>query len=165
MKINLIYAQSQNSFIGLNGTIPWNLPEDLQHFKRHTLNHPVIMGRKTWESLPNFVRPLPLRPNIVISKQQNYVAAGASIFTSINDAVCHCAQLPCGPQEAWCIGGTSIYEIAMPLASKIIRTTVSCVIDGDTLAPSINDDWRLIKFNHHISSNGQKYLIEEFIRH
>jgi dihydrofolate reductase len=74
MLLNIIFAQSSNGIIGKDGSIPWNLPEDMQHFKRHTSSYPVIMGRKTWESLPKSVRPLPSRPNLVISHQQNYIA-------------------------------------------------------------------------------------------
>jgi dihydrofolate reductase len=165
MKLSLIFAQSLNGIIGDSGKIPWSIPENMAHFKRHTMHHPVIMGRKTWDSLPQSVKPLPSRPNLILSRQAHFSAHGASVHTSIEDAIQHCFLLPCRPQEVWCIGGSEIYSQAIPFASKIIRTTVHIELAGDTHAPFINDAWRLTKITKHTSINGPSYTIEEFVRH
>ena len=115
MKINMIFAQSANGVIGNNNAMLWHLPEDLAHFKRLTLGCPVIMGRKTWDSLPPKFRPLLGRTNVVITRQADWHAAGAQSAGSLTDAleICQTAS------DVWIIGGSQIYAQALTLAHRI----------------------------------------------
>lgn len=131
-RVNLIVAWARGGVIGRDGGMPWRLPEDLAHFKRTTLNHPVIMGRRTWESLPPKVRPLPGRRNIVLSTDPGWSAAGAQRCTSLQEAVAHCA----GDAEVWVIGGARVYEAALPLADRLVVTEIDADIAGDTHFPA-----------------------------
>ena len=101
MKLNLIFARARNGVIGNNNALPWHLPEDMAHFKRSTLGCPVIMGRKTWDSLPARFRPLPGRLNVVVTRQPDWQADGAVVANSLEAA---CAACP-PDSTAWVIGG------------------------------------------------------------
>ena len=129
--IKLIYAGSIDGFIGKDGKIPWHIPEDFARFKALTTNHIVVMGRKTWESLP--VRPLPNRSNVVISQRENYTDFCKAVGKS-SDALAYfsqCAQAA-SPKDIWVIGGESIYKAALPFASEIYETLVDKTVNGDT---------------------------------
>ena len=123
MNLNLIFARAANGVIGLNNAMPWHLPEDLAHFKRHTLGCPVIMGRKTWDSLPPRFRPLPGRLNIVLTRQPNWQADGALRASTLAEA---CSQCP-ESSDVWVIGGAEIYALALPLASTVVVTEIDAV--------------------------------------
>jgi dihydrofolate reductase len=112
MRLHLIYARADNGTIGLNGQMPWHLPEDLAHFRQQTQGCPVIMGRKTWDSLPPRFRPLPGRQNIVITRQPGWSDTGALRAASLPEAVALCA----GAAVVWVIGGAQIYAQAAPYA-------------------------------------------------
>ena len=112
-RINLIYARAANGVIGKDGAMPWHLPEDLAHFKQLTQGCPVLMGRKTWDSLPPKFRPLPGRTNIVITRQADWQAEGAQRADSLEEAL----RLAGAAPEIWIIGGAQIYAQAEPLAS------------------------------------------------
>jgi dihydrofolate reductase len=131
--IGLIWAQATNGVIGDAGTIPWRLPEDLSHFKELTLTGAVIMGRRTWDSLPERFRPLPGRDNIVITRQSNWSADGVTVVHSLPDALAAAA-----PQPVWIIGGGEIYRQAMALADHLEVTEVDLDPPGDTVAPSVD---------------------------
>jgi dihydrofolate reductase len=124
IRLSLIVAQGRNRVIGSAGQLPWRLKDDLAHFKRTTMGAPVIMGRKTWESLPK--RPLPGRPNIVISRDWNYDAAEARVYSSLSPAInaAKAMALRAGQSEVFVIGGAAIYELALPLADRIYLTEV-----------------------------------------
>ena len=122
--ITLVVAYAANRTIGLNNTLPWKLPADLAHFKRTTLGRPILMGRKTWESLG---RPLPGRRNMVISRNADYAAPGAEVFESI-EAALHA----CDAQDDVCvIGGAQIYDQALPIATRIEATEIQAEVEGD----------------------------------
>ena len=124
---------SKNRVIGLNNAMPWSLKEDMARFKELTAGHPCIMGRKTWESLPK--RPLPGRPNIVISKTLAAEAApGASVFPSLEEAVLHFA----GREKIFICGGAFIYREALVFANKIELTVIHKQYDGDVFFPEID---------------------------
>src|SRR4051794_14213003 len=108
MKIGLVYARSRNGVIGKGGVMPWHVPEDLAHFKQVTLDAPVIMGRKTWDSVPPRFRPLPGRRNIVITRNADWNAAGAERVGSLDEAL----ALLAGEPTAWVIGGAGIFTQA-----------------------------------------------------
>jgi dihydrofolate reductase len=150
MKLGLIYAQSRNGVIGRGGVLPWHLPEDLAHFKRTTLGAPVIMGRKTWESLPPRFRPLPGRKNIVITRDPQWQAPGAQRAASIDEAIAACA----GADTAWITGGADIFRLAMPRADLAVVTEIGADYDGDTFAPALGADWHEVARERHLSPAG-----------
>ena len=149
-RLHLIYARAANGVIGAGGTLPWHLPEDLAHFKRTTLGCPVIMGRKTWDSLPARFRPLPGRLNIVITRQASWQAEGAVRSGSIEEAMRLCEEAP----DAWIIGGAEIYRQAEPLASTAVVTEIDAEFDGDTFAPHLGVTWHEIQREAHVGANG-----------
>lgn len=150
MKLHLIWAQARNRVIGINGTLPWHLPEDLAHFKRTTLGAPVIMGRKTWDSLPPKFRPLPGRLNIVVTRQANWQADGALRAGALDQARALC---PPGT-DAWVIGGADIYAQALPLAHTAVVTEIDADFDGDAHAPAFGPGWAEIAREAQVSSTG-----------
>ena len=142
MKVGLIYARARNGVIGQGGVMPWHLPEDLAHFKRVTLNHPVVMGRRTWDSIPPRFRPLPGRTNIVITRQEDWNETGAQRSSSLRDAL-QKAENSCGTSsQVWVIGGAQIYAQAMPLADELVVTEIDADFDGDAHAPAIGPEWQ-----------------------
>lgn len=138
--IGLIWAQGKDGAIGANGSLPWRLPEDLAHFRQITAGHPVIMGRRTWDSLPEKFRPLPGRLNVVVTRSRQFSAAGAAVRTDLCDA---CSYALGHDRQVWIIGGASIYRQALPLAEKLAVTQVDLrVPDADAFAPKIGAQWR-----------------------
>lgn len=136
-RIHLIFARAANGVIGKDNSMPWHLPEDLAHFKRLTQGSPVIMGRKTWDSLPPRFRPLPGRSNIVITRQAGWQAAGALRASSLLDAL----QLSGDVPEVWVIGGAEIYRQAEPLAQRAEVTEIAQDFEGDAYAPILGSGW------------------------
>jgi dihydrofolate reductase len=127
----------RNRAIGLDGRMPWHLPGELQHFKSVTMGKPIVMGRKTWESIG---RPLPGRQNIVISRNQDYLAEGAECCTSLQGAL----EIALG-EEVMVIGGGELYRQALPLADRMILTLVDCAPEADTFFPPWEAaDWQEI---------------------
>ncbi len=171
MKINLIWAEAHDHVIGLNGKMPWHLPEDLAHFKRTTLGCPVIMGRKTWESLPPRFRPLPGRLNIVISRQNDFLAGQVGIglpkglqqASSLQAALDMASQQADG-SDAWVIGGAQIYAQALPLASKVVVTPIDAKFEGDAFAPILDYHWIEKSREAHTTANGLRYAFVTFER-
>ena len=153
MKLHLILARSANGVIGKDGVMPWHLPEDLANFKKVTLGKPVIMGRKTWDSLPEKFRPLPERLNIVITRQKDWQADGAKTANSLFEAMGMCPL----DGNAWVIGGAEIYKLAMPLAVSAVVTEIDAEFDGDTLAPKFGPGWKEVSRESHTSSTGLNY--------
>lgn len=137
-RISVIFARARNGVIGKDGRMPWHLPEDLAHFKQTTGKSPVLMGRKTWESLPARFRPLPGRRNIVISRQADWQAEGAERAASLHDAIALCTDAP----DIWVIGGGEIYRQAVPLAQRAVVTEIDRDFDGDTYAPELGGGWQ-----------------------
>jgi dihydrofolate reductase len=142
MIVSLIAALDEERGIGKDGRVPWRLPADLARFKRLTMGRPVIMGRRTWESLPN--RPLPGRPNIVITRQPEYAAAGAQIAPSLAAALQ--LALTYDTAETFIIGGGEIYAQAIRLANRLYLTRVQGRFQTDTRFPEIDSaDWTVIE--------------------
>ena len=137
-EIILIVAASENNVIGKDGKIPWNLKEDLQRFKRLTLNHPVIMGRKTYESLP--VKPLKDRVNIVLTRDRSFTSPGVVVKHSLEDALEYCK----GYDKVFLVGGQAIFEEGLKFADTLELTRVHGNYDGDAFFPEVNfDEWQL----------------------
>ncbi len=149
-RINLIFARAANGVIGKDNSMPWHLPEDLARFKRLTQGCPVIMGRKTWDSLPPRFRPLPGRSNIVITRQADWQAAGAVRASSLQDALHLSANVP----EVWVIGGAEIYRQAEPLAARAEVTEIAQDFEGDAFAPPLGPTWSETAREPHLSSTG-----------
>ena len=139
VRTGLIWAQSAGGVIGEAGAMPWHLPEDLAHFKQITMGWPVVMGRKTWDSLPERFRPLPGRANIVITRDRAWQADGATRTHSVDDAVALAeAELPDGG-EVWVIGGAQVFDAVIGRADQLQVTEIRATFDGDTRAPAIDD--------------------------
>ena len=149
--IRLVVAYSANRCIGKDNALPWRLPSDLQHFKRVTMGLPIIMGRKTWESLG---RPLPGRPNLVISRNADYPAPGAQVFTDLEQAL-----------RAWpdagtvcVIGGEQLFRLALPLAQELVATEIHAFVAGDTFFPELSaSQWREAERLPQPAENGLKF--------
>ncbi len=159
MTIGLIWAQSTSGVIGRDGTIPWRLPEDLARFKELTMGHTVVMGRRTWESLPRSVRPLPGRRNVVITRDPDYRADGADVVTSIEAALAE--------PQTWVIGGSEIYHLALPAATRCEVTEVEIDLrleDDDALAPVLDESWVGTSGDWHDSTSGLRYRFHNFLR-
>jgi len=151
-RIYLVVAIAENGVIGAKGTLPWRLPEDLKHFKRVTLGHPIIMGRRTWESLGG--KPLPGRENIVVSRTPGFEAPGAHVAASFEAAIALCA----GEPVACVIGGTALFEAALPLADGLIITEIHKAYEGDTVFPAWDRAaWRVSQKETHTSSEGVRF--------
>lgn len=158
-KVGMIWAQASNGIIGRNGTMPWHLPEDFEHFRRTTEGHPVIMGRRTWDSLPAKSRPLPGRTNIVITSNPDWAADGAIRAGSLQEALEVASGQP-GSDEAWIIGGGQIYREALGEAGTAALTVVEGDIEGDTYAPKLYG-WLLQEATDWLTSrNGTRYRFE-----
>jgi dihydrofolate reductase len=153
MQLGLILARSRNGVIGKAGGLPWHLPEDMAHFKQVTMGCPVIMGRKTWDSLPQRFRPLPGRTNIVVTRQRDWLARGATRAASLPEAIALCA----GESQAWVIGGAEIYAHALPLAHTAEVTEIEAEFEGDAYAPRFGPEWREIARRRERSSTGLEY--------
>ncbi|MFV0681562.1 dihydrofolate reductase [Ottowia sp.] len=149
-KLGLIWAQARGGVIGKEGIMPWHLPEDLAHFKRTTLSHPVIMGRRTWDSIPPRFRPLPGRSNIVVTRQDDWHQNGAQRASSLRDALQICDQ----SEVAWVIGGAQIYAQALPLADMLVVTEIDANFTGDAYAPAIGPEWHETQRHPIIAANG-----------
>lgn len=139
MKISLIVAMSTNRVIGINGQMPWHLSADLKKFRQITIGHPILMGRKTYESIG---RPLPGRRNIIISRNPDYRVAGCEVFGDVELAITSCNE----SEELFVIGGADFYEAILPKANFIYLTEVKKEFVGDTYFPEINiREWQEIE--------------------
>jgi dihydrofolate reductase len=139
--------------IGKDGTMPWRLPEDLARLKALTMGCPVVMGRKTWDSLPPKFRPLPGRRNIVVTRQPDWAADGAERAASVEESLRMCADAPL----AWITGGTEIFNQSLHLAQRAEVTEIDADFEGDTFAPELGDEWHETARERHVSATGLHY--------
>ncbi|MDQ1642828.1 MAG: dihydrofolate reductase [Actinomycetota bacterium] len=139
MTLGLIWAQAANGVIGDHGRLPWHLPEDLRRFKALTLGSTVVMGRATWESLPDRARPLPERHNVVLTRQPGWRAEGATPAASLEEA------LAGAEGDTWVIGGATVYRAALAAADVVELTELQESFPGDVFAPSLGTaDWEVV---------------------
>jgi dihydrofolate reductase len=151
--LTLIAAVARNGVIGFANRLPWQLPADLRRFKELTTGHTVIMGRKTWESLPAKFRPLPGRRNIVVTRNDAFIADGATVSTSLPDAIA-----AANGDEAFVIGGAELYKAALPLADRLQLTEIDAAYEGDTWFPVIDmAQWRETARETHADETGPGY--------
>lgn len=154
--IQLVVAYSRNRVIGKDNGLPWRLPSDLAHFKRVTMGHPIIMGRKTWDSLG---RPLPGRPNLVVSRNPAFAAEGASVHASLDAAIAACADAP----VVCVIGGEQLFALSLPVANEVVATEVHADIEGDTWFPELDTtEWTEIERLPQTEENGLSF---DFVRY
>jgi len=157
VKLAVIVATAENGVIGRNNALPWHLPEDLRYFKRVTLGKPVVMGRKTYESIG---RPLPGRANIVISRRANFAAEGVRVAPGLEEALALAADIALidGADESVVIGGAEIYRAAIPLADRLYLTEIHAVVEGDARLPAIDwSKWREVFRERHQASGANPY--------
>jgi dihydrofolate reductase len=162
-EVGLVWAQSTSGVIGRGGDIPWRVPEDLARFKEVTLGRTVVMGRRTWESLPKAVRPLPGRRNVVLSRQADFTADGAEVVGSLEAALSSAATEP----ETWVIGGEQIYLLALPHATRCEVTEVEVDLrrdDDDALAPVLDETWLGETGDWQLSRTGLRYRFHTYRR-
>lgn len=138
MKLTAIVAVAENGVIGRDGQLPWRLPADLQHFKVRTMGRPIVMGRKTWESIG---KPLPGRLNVVVTRQRDWTADGVAVAHSLDEAL----ALPdvAGADEAMIIGGAQLFDEALPRCDELELTRVHADVEGDTTFDFDPAAWRL----------------------
>ena len=160
-RLGLIWAEAHGRVIGRGGALPWRLPEDLEHFKRTTLGCPVIMGRRTWDSLPARFRPLPGRQNIVLTRSSDWSAHGAQRAASLDEAL----QLAAGAPRAWVIGGAQLYAAAIARADELRITEIDLdVPDGDAFAPALGAEWREVERSTHTAASGLRYSLLHYCK-
>ncbi|QJU52367.1 dihydrofolate reductase [Herbiconiux sp. KACC 21604] len=169
MGIALIWAEAADGVIGEGGGIPWHLPEDLAHFRELTTGSPVVMGRRTWESLPERFRPLPGRENIVVTRQSGWSAPGAETAHDLETVLGRFGGAGAGTETtAWVIGGGEIYAAALPRASRVEVTEVDLEVAGDTRAPELGGgEWVRVTEpaeGWHESRTGIRYRFHSFTR-
>jgi dihydrofolate reductase len=159
--VALIWAQSRDGVIGADGGLPWHLPEDLALFRRLTTGSTVVMGRRTWESLPDRFRPLPGRTNVVLTSDPDWSADGARRASSV-------AQVLAGHDSFWVIGGGAVYTAFLPHADRLVVTDVDVAVAGDTWAPVLGPEWRRVartpEEGWSVSSSGPRYAVSEYER-
>ena len=157
MTVSLVVAASSNNVIGRDGGLPWRLPDDLRQFKRLTTGKPVIMGRRTFESIG---KPLPDRRNIVMTRDPDFAADGCETVSSAGDAI----DLVEDVDEVMIIGGGMVYHDFMPLADRIYLTRVQADVEGDTHFPEIDEaTWRLVSSEHHAADDEHRYAFDVMV--
>jgi len=159
--ISLIAAVAKNGVIGRDNALPWHLPEDMKHFKALTTGHAVLMGRKTWESLPPKFRPLPNRQNYVLTRDTSYVAAGATVLHSLDEAM----KVGAGGTALFIIGGAELYRHALPLAQRLELTEIDATFAGDAHFPTFDRaQWREVKRESGSGADDLRYAFVTYER-
>ena len=167
MTVALVWAQGHGGVIGRDGGLPWHLPEDLARFRSLTRGSTVVMGRATWESLPERFRPLPGRRNLVLSRDPAYEAPGAEVLPSLEQALEQGLE-QAGGAEVWVIGGAEVYAAALPHADRLAVTEIDVDVAGDAVAPTLDASWHLASADPcegwHESATGLRYRFCEYRR-
>uniref|UniRef100_A0A942YA10 Dihydrofolate reductase n=1 Tax=Neobacillus citreus TaxID=2833578 RepID=A0A942YA10_9BACI len=139
--VGMVWARATNGVIGADGSMPWHVPEDLAHFRRVTGDATVVMGRRTWESLPPRFRPLPGRRNVVLTRDASWADSDAADGA----VVVHDLATALDTDDAvWVIGGGQVYEAALGYADRVSETVIDLDVPGDTVAPALDDAWELL---------------------
>jgi dihydrofolate reductase len=161
VKLSLIAAVARDGVIGRDNAIPWRLPEDARHFRAVTMGHPVVMGRRTWDSLPERFRPLPGRRNVVVTRNEAWSAEHAERAGSLDDALRLLADAP----RVFVIGGAELYAEALPLADELVVTEIDAEVEGDVFFPQ----WDRATFREesreeHVSEDGVAFAFVTYLR-
>jgi dihydrofolate reductase len=161
VKVSVVAAVARGGVIGRSGTIPWRIPEDLRRFREMTTDHSVVMGRRTWDSLPERFRPLPGRRNVVVTRNPDWRADGAERASSLDDALGGLA----GEQHVFVIGGGELYASALPLADELLLTEVDLEVEGDTLFPGFDRSAFVEAAREsHVSEDGTRFAFVKYER-
>ncbi|HTN49124.1 MAG TPA: dihydrofolate reductase [Burkholderiaceae bacterium] len=159
-RLTLIVARARNGVIGRDNAMPWKIPGEQAYFKRVTMGHPIIMGRKTWESIG---RPLPGRRSIVVTRNADFVAQDAEVVASLDAALARCA----GAADAFVIGGAELYRAALPRADRLLITEIDHDFEGDAYWPAPEQSqWREAAREHHAPVAGRPFAVDyvEYVR-
>jgi len=159
-RLTLIVARARNGVIGKANAIPWKIPGEQAYFKRVTMGHPIVMGRRTWESIG---RPLPGRRSLVVSRNAGFTAAGAEVVTSLEAALALCA----GTADVFVIGGAELYRLALPQADRLLITEIDRDFDGDTVFAAPDPaQWRESAREHHPLTAERPFAVDyvEYLR-
>jgi dihydrofolate reductase len=161
VRISLVAAVARGGVIGREGGIPWHLPEDLAHFKELTTGHVVVMGRRTWDSLPKQFRPLSGRRNVVVTRDPGWSAGGAERAGSLEEALAAAA----GAARVFVIGGGAIYAHALPLADDLVLTEIALDVEGDTFFPSwARDELQETSREDRVAADGTPFAFVTYSR-
>jgi dihydrofolate reductase len=154
LRLNLVVAWAHGRVIGRGGTLPWHLPEDLKHFRAITMGHPIVMGRKTWDSIG---RPLPGRRSIVVTRDPRWSAAGCEAAPGLAPALALCAGAP----EVFVIGGAQLFEQALPQAQRLFLTQIDAAFEGDVRFPAIDlSAWTRTAYEHHAATPARRFAFD-----
>jgi dihydrofolate reductase len=157
--IALLVAHSSNRVIGRDGALPWHLPADMRRFRELTTGHTVVMGRRTFQSLPDAYRPLPDRRNLVLSRDPAWSAPGAEVFPNLQSALDACAG------ECYVIGGGDTYRAALPYAGRVYATEIEEPVEGDTFFPALAaEQWRCAEQSERMLENGHAFTFRVYER-
>jgi dihydrofolate reductase len=161
--LGLVWAQARGGVIGADGRLPWHLPEDLRLFRELTTGSTVVMGRRTWESLPERFRPLPGRRNVVLTTDDSWAADGAERAGDVAQLL---ARGDAG--DVWVIGGGRVYAAFLPHADRVVVTDVDTAVEGDTWAPALGPGWARVSRSPGTgwatSTTGLRYAVSEYAR-
>ncbi len=161
MKVQLVAAVARGGVIGSEGAVPWRLPEDMAYFRAVTLGQPVVMGRRTWDSLPDRFRPLPGRRNVVVTRNPSWGEEGAERAGSLEEAL----RLVEGAERVAVIGGGELYAAALPLADELLLTEVDLEVDGDTFFPPLAPGaFEEVAREEHVSEDGISFAFVTYSR-
>ena len=161
--LGLVWAQARGGVIGVDGRLPWHLPEDLRLFRELTTGSTVVMGRRTWESLPERFRPLPGRRNVVLTTDRTWAPDGAATAGGVEEVLAHA-----GGGDLWVIGGGRVYAAFLPHADRVVVTDIDTTVDGDTWAPPLGPGWvrvaRTPGTGWAASTTGLRYAVSTYAR-
>lgn len=161
MRVSLVAAVARGGVIGRDGGIPWRLPEDVERFKSLTTGHPVVMGRRTWDSLPNRFRPLPRRRNVVVTRNVGWRADGAERAGSVEEALALLAD----EEQVFVIGGAEVYRAALPHADELALTEIDLDAEGDTFFPEWDRSaYEETEREDHVSADGTRFAFVTYRR-
>lgn len=160
MTVALIWAQANDRVIGADGVMPWHLTEDLRHFRALTGSDPVVMGRRTWQSLPERYRPLPGRTNIVVTRQRDWSAPGAVVAHSVEEGLAAAGDAA----TVWVMGGGELYRQTLPVADRLEVTEIDLDVDGDAWAPDPGPGWTRDAGPWLTGGNGMRYRFVTYTR-
>jgi dihydrofolate reductase len=150
--VAIVVAYARDGVIGREGTLPWRLPSDMRHFRELTSEGTVLMGRRTFESIPERFRPLPQRRNLVLSSNRDYAPDGAEAFADLPAALAACGD------ECFVIGGETVYRETLPLAERVYATEIEERVRGDTYFPVLaSEEWRCIERSEALRENGHSF--------
>jgi dihydrofolate reductase len=164
MEISIIVAASTNNVIGKENGLPWRLPTDMKFFRDKTIGHTVIMGRKSWDSIPAKYRPLPNRINVVMSRDESLKLDCDLVSSNLQKVIDYFTEQS-SDDELFIIGGGELYKQAFPIATRVYLTRVLAEVDGDTYLEGFNpQEWTLVSTSEVLTENGFEFVFEEYVK-